>query len=38
MDWRFKIALLFLAGIAASYLLAFAGEPQSAWLWGRSQC
>lgn len=29
--WR--IALIFAVGIGGSYLLARAGEPQSAWFW-----
>lgn len=27
------IAAIFAVGIALSYLLSLAGEPQSAWLW-----
>lgn len=34
MGWRLRVLSIFLLGITISYLLAKAGEPQSAWLWG----
>ena len=32
--WRWAaVAAVFVAGVALSYLLALAGEPQSVWFW-----